>query len=55
MSSADLIIEYSGNPPNKRTLSDADICYKEANRVCADVVEVFLKFKDDTISEFGFD
>lgn len=55
MSSADLIIEYSGNPPNKGILSDADIRYREANRVCADVVEVFLKFQDDTMSEFSFD
>jgi NifU-like protein involved in Fe-S cluster formation len=55
MSSASLIIEYSSNPPNKGVISDADIRYREANRVCADVVEVFLKFKDTKLVEFSFD
>jgi NifU-like protein involved in Fe-S cluster formation len=55
MSSANLIIEYSSNPPNKGIISDADIRYREANRVCADVVEVFLKLKDKILVEFSFD
>lgn len=55
MSSQDLIIEYSQNPPNKEIMSDADIRYREANRVCADVVEVFLRFDSDTLTQFSFD
>lgn len=55
MSSADLIIEYSQNPSNKGIIEDANIRYREANRVCADVVEVFLSFDSDTLSRFSFD
>lgn len=55
MSSADLIIEYSQNPSNKRIMEDADIRYRESNRVCADVVEVFLWFNGDTLVRFSFD
>lgn len=55
MSSADLIIEYSQNPSNKGIMEDANIRYREANRVCADVVEVFLSFDGDTLSRFSFD
>ena len=50
-----LIIEYSNNPANKYIMEDADIRYREHNRVCADVVEIFAKFRDNTIIEFSFD
>lgn len=36
-------------------MEDTDIRYREHNRVCADVVEVFAKFRDNTIIEFSFD
>ncbi len=55
MSSADLIIEYSRNPTNKEVLEGATIRYREANRVCADVVEVFLIIENDTLVRFAFD
>lgn len=55
MSSADLIIEYSQNPSNKGILSDANIRYREANRVCADVVEIWLRFDGDVLAKFSFD
>lgn len=55
MSSADLIIEYSRNPPNKEILENATIRYREANRVCADVVEVFLTIEKDILVRFSFD
>lgn len=55
MSSSDLIIEYSQNPANKRILDNATIRYREHNRVCADVVEVFLVIEEDTLKEFSFD
>ena len=55
MSSQDLIIEYSQNPSNKGIMNDANIRYREANRVCADVVEVFLWFDGETLSKFSFD
>ena len=55
LSSSDLIIEYSSNPPNKGLLANADIRYREANRVCADVVEVSLIIQDGILTEFMFD
>lgn len=55
MSSQDLIIEYSSNPPNKGVLENANIRYRESNRVCADVVEVSLIIRDGILSEFMFD
>ncbi len=55
MSSQDLIIEYSSNPPNKGILKDANIRYRETNRVCADVVEVSLILEDDELRQFMFD
>jgi len=36
-------------------MEDATIRYREANRVCADVVEVFLKIEDDILVAFSFD
>jgi NifU-like protein involved in Fe-S cluster formation len=50
-----LIIEYSNNPSNKYIMEDADIRYREHNRVCADVIEIFAKFRDNKILEFSFD
>ena len=55
MSSQDLIIEYSQNPPNKGILENATIRYREHNRVCADVVEVFLVIEDGELRQFSFD
>jgi NifU-like protein involved in Fe-S cluster formation len=55
MTSQELIIEYSQNPPNKRMMENPTIRYREVNRVCADVAEVFLKIEDDTLVSFTFD
>jgi NifU-like protein involved in Fe-S cluster formation len=55
VSSSDLIIEYSSNPPNKGMLEHADIRYREANRVCADVIEVSLIIRENILTEFMFD
>lgn len=55
MSSADLIIEYSKNPSNKGILKNANIRYREHNRVCADVVEVFLVIENGELRRFSFD
>ncbi len=55
MSSSELIIEYSSKPPNRGILENADVRYREANRVCADVVEVSLIIRDGELREFMFD
>jgi NifU-like protein involved in Fe-S cluster formation len=36
-------------------MEDPDIRYREHNRVCADVVEVFAKFRDNILIDFSFD
>jgi NifU-like protein involved in Fe-S cluster formation len=55
MNSADLIIEYSRNPSNKEVLENATIRYRESNRVCADVVDVFLIIDKGILVQFAFD
>ena len=50
-----LIIEYSNNPANKYIMEDATIRYREHNRVCEDVREVFLKIESSTLVDFSFD
>ncbi len=55
MSSTDLIIEYSNNPPNKGIFEYATLRHRESNRVCADVVEVGLLIQDNLLTEFSFD
>ncbi len=50
-----LIIEYSQNPTNKYIMQDATIHYHEHNRVCADVVEVYLKIDNGILVDFSFD
>ena len=55
MSSSDLIMEYSRESPNKWILENATIRYREHNRVCADVVEVFLVIEDNLLKQFSFD
>lgn len=55
MTSQELIIEYSQNPPNKGMMENPTIRYREINRVCADVAEIFLRIEDDRLVEFSFD
>ncbi len=50
-----LIIEYSNNPPNKYIMEDASIRYREHNRVCADVIEVFLLIEEGSIQKASYD
>jgi nitrogen fixation NifU-like protein len=50
-----LIIEYSQNPTNKYIMEDATIRYREHNRICADVIEVFLKIENNTLIDYSFD
>ena len=36
-------------------MEDATIRYREHNRVCADVVEVFLKIEENILKKMSFD
>lgn len=55
MDTNSLIIEYSQNPGNKYIMDDATIRYREHNRICADVIEVFLKIENNTLIDYSFD
>ena len=55
MDTNSLIIEYSQIPGNKYIMDDATIRYREHNRICADVIEVFLKIDDNTLIDYSFD
>ncbi len=50
-----LIIEYSHHPVNKYIMEHPTIRYREHNRVCADVIEVFLRIEDGILVDFSFD
>jgi nitrogen fixation NifU-like protein len=50
-----LIIEYSQNPVNKYIMEGATVRYREHNRICADVIEVFLRIDDDILTDYSFD
>ena len=50
-----LIIEYSHHPANKYIMENPTIRYREHNRVCADVVELFLRIEEDRVVDAAFD
>lgn len=55
MNSQEIILAYAQNTPNKYRMENATISYQESNRVCADVVEVFLQISENTLEDFSFD
>lgn len=48
------IIYYSKNPPNKWILNDYDIEFWEENRMCWDDLKVYIKIKNDCITDWSF-
>ena len=46
---------YSRDVPNKYVMENPTLRYREVNRVCSDVVEVFLRIENDILTEFSFD
>ncbi len=55
MNSAELIMMYSRDIPNKYIMENPTLRYREVNRVCSDVVEVFLRIENNILTEFSFD
>ena len=55
MNSAELIMAYSRDVPNKYIMENPTLRYREVNRVCSDVLEVFLRIENDILTEFSFD
>ncbi len=51
----EIITFYSKTPPNKFEMENPTIRYKEENRSCSDTIEVFLKIKDDTVTDWSFE
>lgn len=52
--SLERLLEHYRRPRNYGVLSDATVSAKESNALCGDVVEVFLKIENDTISSISF-
>lgn len=46
---------YSRDVPNKYIMENPTLRYREVNRVCSDVVEVFLRIENGILTEFSFD
>lgn len=46
---------YSRDIPNKYIMENPTLRYREVNRVCSDVVEVFLRIENNVLTEFSFD
>lgn len=55
MNSVELIQAYAKDTPNKYIMENPTIHYRETNRVCSDVVEVFLRIQNNQVTEFSFD
>lgn len=55
MQTQDLIQAYARDVPNKYRMENPTLVYQESNRVCSDVVEVFLRIQDTVLEEFSFD
>ena len=50
-----MIKEYENNPLCNYEMKDADVFRHEWNFICGDDVTVYLKIKDDKITEFSYD
>lgn len=51
----EIITFYSKTPPNKFEMDNPTIRYKEENRSCGDIIEVFLRIKDNIITDWSFE
>ena len=50
----EIILDLYKHPLNKTALADFDVQHKEHNPLCGDVVELFLKFDKNKISQVGW-
>jgi len=51
---SELVMEHFTNPRNVGVIEDADGIGKEGNPVCGDLMEIFIKVKDDRIEDIKF-
>lgn len=48
------VIEHFQNPKNMGELEDADAVGEVGNPVCGDVMHIYIKVKDDVITDIGW-
>jgi nitrogen fixation NifU-like protein len=51
---SELVMEHFSNPHNVGVIEDADGVGKVGNPMCGDVMEMFIKVKDDKIEDVKF-
>jgi nitrogen fixation NifU-like protein len=51
---SETIYFYSTNPQHHGTIANATIIYTESNRICGDVITVYIRISDDIIQEWSF-
>jgi nitrogen fixation NifU-like protein len=51
---SDLVMEHFTNPRNVGVIDDADGVGKVGNPMCGDVMEMFIKVKDDHVDDVKF-
>jgi len=51
---SDKVMDHFRNPRNVGVIDDADGVGKEGNPMCGDIMELFIKVKDDTIVDVRF-
>ena len=51
---SDKVIDHFNNPRNMGEISDADGIGKVGNKVCGDVMYIYIKVKDDRIADIKF-
>jgi nitrogen fixation NifU-like protein len=49
------ILDHYGNPRNKGTIEDADLCCEWDNPVCGDTVRLYLRLSGGRVSDVRFD
>jgi len=51
---SDKVIEHFKNPRNMGALEDADAIGEVGNPICGDIMHIYIKVKDDVITDIGF-
>jgi len=51
---SDTIHFYATNPQHRGKIQDADITYTESNRICGDIITVYLRVQERMIKEWTF-
>jgi len=51
---SDKVMEHFKNPRNMGSLADYDAVGKVGNPACGDVMHIYIKVKDDVITDIGF-